>query len=126
MKLKCLECGHKYDGNISYDELGWHSVCPVCKSSFGVDVPDGKILVLFATRDIDWKDFKDNHLENKIYSYHAYNSVKSFMNKWRKSVKAPDSMWYWVIDGTDGYYITTGACCERDAEIFKDYFGKLS
>lgn len=40
MKLKCLHCEHEFDGTISYDDLGWHSSCPVCGASFDVDVPD--------------------------------------------------------------------------------------
>ena len=129
MKLKCLQCEHKFDGDIAYDELGWHSVCPECGGSFDVDVPDGKILMLFASRDteFDFRKFEDNHLKNAIYSYRAYNSIKSFMNRWRKMAEKPDSMWYWVIDGTNGEYITTGACSiDGDREIFKDYFGRLS
>lgn len=132
MKLKCLHCENKFDGTISYDEFGWHSVCPECGCSFDVDVPEGKILMVFAGRNInfgniDFTKFEDNHLKNEIYSYRAYNSVKSFMNRWRKMAEAPDSMWYWVIDGTTGEYITTGACSiDGDKEIFKDYFGKLS
>lgn len=130
MKLKCLHCENKFDGNISYDELGWHSVCPECGCSFDVDVPDGKIIMTFIGRNIeniDFTKFEDNHTKNEIYSYRAYNSVKSFMNRWRKMAEKPDSMWYWVIDGISGEYITAGACSiDGDKEIFKDYFGKLS
>ena len=39
MKLKCLQCGHEFDGTIEYDELGWHSTCPKCDGSFDVDAP---------------------------------------------------------------------------------------
>ena len=131
MKLKCLNCDYKFDGDISYDELGWHSMCPECGSSFDVDVPEGKILMLFAGRETDFGEgFEDNHLKNNIYSYRAFNSVKSFMNRWRKVAENPDSMWYWVIDMEDKspfHYVTTGACSwDLDREIFKDYWGKLS
>lgn len=40
MKLTCLNCWHQFDGDVSLDELGWHSVCPKCGSSFDVDVPE--------------------------------------------------------------------------------------
>lgn len=40
MKLKCLQCGHEFDGTIECDELGWHSACPECGGSFDVDAPD--------------------------------------------------------------------------------------
>lgn len=131
MKLKCLHCDNKYDGTISYDELGWHGLCPECGCSFDVDVPEGKILMLFAGRDTDFgHGFEDNHLKNEIYSYRAFNSVKTFMNRWRKIAENPDSMWYWVIDVEDKSpfnYVTTGACSlDLDREIFKDYWGRLS
>ena len=102
MKLKCLHCNNKYDGTISYDELGWHSLCPKCGCSFDVDVPKGKILMLFAGLNTNFGEgFEDNHLKNEIYSYRAFNSVKTFMNRWRKVAENPDSMWYWVIDVED-------------------------
>ena len=127
MKIKCLHCNNKFDGTISYDELGWHSICPECGASFDVDVPEGKILMLFAGQDTEFDmSFEDNHLKNEIYSYRAYNSIKSFMNRWRKLAEDPDSMWYWVIDTEKKHYITTGACSWDDREIFKDYWGRLS
>lgn len=128
MKLKCLHCGNKYDGTISYDDLGWHSSCPECGCSFDVDVPEGKILMLFAGWDTDYGiGFEDNHLKNEIYSYRAFNSVRNFMRKWRQMAEKPDSMWYWVIDTERNDYVTTGACAiDCDREIFKDYWGKLS
>lgn len=128
MKLKCLHCDHKFDGTISYDELGWHSFCPECGASFDVDVPEGKILMLFAGRETEfnWNTFEDDHTRNEIYSYRAFPSVRSFMRKWRQLADNPDSMWYWVIDGEDSHYVTTGACSPDDREIFKSYWGRLS
>ena len=129
MKLKCLQCEHKFDGDIACDELGWHSVCPACGGSFDVDVPEGKILMLFASREteFDFGKFEDDHMKNKIYSYRAFNSVRNFMRKWRQMAENPDSMWYWVIDTEERDYVTTGACSiDGDREIFKDYWGKLS
>ena len=40
MKLTCLQCGNEFEGTVSKDDLGWHSVCPECGSSFDVDVPE--------------------------------------------------------------------------------------
>jgi len=35
-----LNCGHEFDlTGASYDDLGWHTSCPDCKSSFDVDLP---------------------------------------------------------------------------------------
>ena len=59
MKLNCLHCGHEFDGTISKDELGWHSYCEECNTSFDVDIeehivpngtkvrlPDGRIGII--------------------------------------------------------------------------------
>lgn len=127
MKLKCCNCGNKFEGTISYDELGWHSYCKECDTSFDVDVPNGKILMLFASEDTEFDNgFEDDYLKNAICSYRAYNSIRAFINGWRKVVEEPEGMWYWVIDGTNGNYITSGACDPDDIEIFKDYFGRIS
>lgn len=127
MKLKCCNCGNKFEGTISHDELGWHSYCNECNTSFDVDVPNGKILMLFASEDTDLDStFQDDYLENAICFYRAYNSIRTFINAWKKVVEEPKSMWYWVIDGTNGDYITSGACDPDDIEIFKDYFGRIS
>ena len=128
MKLKCLHCNHKFDGTISYNKLGWHSSCPDCGCSFDVDVPNGKILMLFAGHDVDFSygKFEDDHLTNEIYSYRAFDSVRNFMRKWREMADEPDSMWYWVIDTTNDDYVVSGACDPNDRENFKDYWGKLS
>ena len=65
MKHKCCNCGNKFEGTISHDELGWHSYCKECDTSFDVDVPNGKILMLFASEDIDLDNaFKDDYCEN--------------------------------------------------------------
>ena len=38
MKVRCLNCGYEFDGEIFEDELGAFSNCPKCESSFDVDV----------------------------------------------------------------------------------------
>ena len=40
MKLKCLNCGHDFYGDVEYDYLGWHSSCPECLNSFDIDTED--------------------------------------------------------------------------------------
>lgn len=37
-RLICLHCGRVFEGSVSLDKLGWHSVCPWCCCSFDVDV----------------------------------------------------------------------------------------
>lgn len=41
MKLQWLNCQQQFDGTVSYDELGWHGVCPECHASFDVDLIRG-------------------------------------------------------------------------------------
>ena len=38
-KYTCPNCGNEFEGSFSYDELGCHTVCPICESSFNVDLP---------------------------------------------------------------------------------------
>jgi len=33
MKMKCLDCGADFNGELFYDELGFHGQCPECGSS---------------------------------------------------------------------------------------------
>ena len=83
--------------------------------------------MLFLSTDTKLDNtFKDDYLENPICFYRAYNSIRTFINAWKKVAEEPKSMWYWVIDGTDGNYIASGACDPDDIEIFKDYFGRIS
>lgn len=35
----CPSCHHEFDGVVYIDELGTHTVCPECDSSFDVDYP---------------------------------------------------------------------------------------
>ena len=62
--IKCWNCGHEFIGSLSNDELGWHSYCEKCESSFDVDieeyvVPNGT-KVKFADGRIGIVDGNDN------------------------------------------------------------------
>ena len=120
MKLKCLNCGHEFDGSISKDELGWHSSCPKCEGSFDVDVPTGRIVMAFAWDETD-KYFTDLWCDdNEIATYYAFDTVKEFMEAWREMAENPDGMWYWVLD--DGKLVCSGACDPDDDEIFEEHW----
>ena len=120
MKLKCLNCGHEFDGSISKDELGWHSGCPKCNGSFDVDVPTGRIVMAFAWDETD-EYFTDLwHDNNEFATYYAFDTAKEFMEAWREMVEEPDGMWYWVLE--DGKLICSGACDPYDIEIFIEHF----
>lgn len=126
MKLKCLHCENKFDGNISYDELGWHSVCPECGGSFDVDVPDGKIVMAFTDPVDDdeencYKYFTDDFTGECVHTYYAFDTVEEFIKKWLEIYEEPNGMWYWVLDGE--CCICSGACDPCDIEIFNEYWG---
>lgn len=40
MLVKCLNCGHEFHGEIKRDELGKHSECEKCGSTFDVTEPE--------------------------------------------------------------------------------------
>ena len=116
MKLKCLNCGHEFDGSIGKDELGWHSSCPECECSFDVDVPTGRIIMAFAWDETDEYFTDDWQDDNEITTYYTFDTPEEFMEAWNKMVDNPDGMWYWVIDGDK--LICSGACDPYDEEIF--------
>lgn len=125
MKLKCLQCGHEFEGLISLDNLGWHSACPTCGGSFDVDVPDGRIIVAFTNPEYDteepYANYEQDKPENNICAYYAFSSPEEFLHKWNELVEDPDGLWYWVLD--NGRCICSGACDPCDIEIFEEHFG---
>ena len=38
----CMNCQKEFEGELSLDALGWHTVCPFCDASFDVDAPDSR------------------------------------------------------------------------------------
>lgn len=128
MKLKCLQCEHEFEGGISLDELGWHSLCPECGGSFDVDVPEGKIVMAFTDpvddEDDDenrYKYFTDDFTGEYVHTYYAFDTAKEFINKWLEIYDEPNGMWYWVLD--NGHCICSGACDPMDIDIFAEHFG---
>lgn len=121
MKLKCLNCEHEFDGCISKDELGWHSICPECGCSFDVDVPDGKIVMAFAWDESERYFTDDWHDDNWIATYYAFDTEEEFVVEWKNKADKPDGMWYWVLD--NGVCICSGACDPSDIEIFEEHWG---
>ena len=63
MKLICLQCGHEFEGTISYDEFGWHSSCPECESSFDVDAPENTVLITVYADTVPGHEEEDDFLE---------------------------------------------------------------
>lgn len=125
MKLQCLNCDHEFDGTISRDELGWHSVCPECERSFDVDVPEGRIIMAFTDPDDEdeedpYKYFDEIFHGQNIHLYMAFDTPREFIKKWKQIYDKPNGMWYWCLD--NGYCFCSGACDPDDIEIFEDYF----
>lgn len=127
MKLKCLNCKHEFDGTIAYDELGWHSSCPECSSSFDVDLPEGSIVMAFADPDEEaenpYGNFTESIRDVCISSYYAFSSRREFLKKWEEKIynEEPDGMWYWAIEGDN--CITYGGPDPGDIELICDAWG---
>lgn len=124
-QLTCLSCNHSFSGSMSFDELGWHSSCPECGTSFDVDIPEGRIKMFFmdtGSRDTD--DFDDYYRGAAVYSFYAFDNVKDFFAKWKEISEDPDSMWYWCYDGEikDENCFCSGACDPYDIDIFMEHF----
>ena len=129
MKLHCLNCGHNFEGFISFDAYGWHSSCPACDGSFDVDVgipTQSKYIIAFAD-DEDDSCFSDDILEAKLISVNGYASARDFIQAWENFVEHPESMWYFCLIrrndevGLDKYdYMVTGACDPNDIEAFAE------
>lgn len=125
MKIKCLNCGREFEGSISYDELGWHSYCEECDSSFDVDVPEGRIIMAFTDYVDDeenpYKYFTDDFIPDCIFEYFAFDTVEEFIEKWEEISDNPLGMWYWVLD--DGHLVCSGGFDLYDIELFKEHWG---
>ncbi len=125
MELTCANCYHIFNGTISLDNLGWHSVCPECGSSFDVDIPKGRIKMFFMdTASGATEDFDDYYRSAAVCNFYAFDSVKDFIAKWKEISKDPDSMWYWCYDGEieDCNCFYSGACDSSDIDIFREHF----
>lgn len=125
MKLNCLSCNHEFEGRIFKDELGWHSVCPECGSSFDVNVPEGRIVMAFTDpvdddNDNPYKYFTEDFTGQGIHTYYAFNTVDEFIQKWKEIYELPNGMWYWVLDKDK--IVCSGACDPDDINIFIEYW----
>lgn len=117
MELICLNCGHEFKGTACLDNLGWHSMCPVCGSSFDVDVPDGRLAIIFLDPDTEVnEDFVDDPNCNSIYSYRGYPTMAELAADLHQIAENPDSHWYWVTDSKIDSILLSGACDPADAD----------
>lgn len=132
MKLKCLQCGHEFEGSISLDELGWHSSCPSCGGSFDVDLPEGRFAIAFADDSDPSKDranFTDTFPGAAVRTYHAFDTPEAFVAFWNQLVEQPEGMWYWCLDFRSEspceeqhpVCFCSGACDPGDIDCFAEY-----
>jgi len=121
MRLKCLQCEHEFEGSVSLDELGWHSMCPKCGGSFDVDLPDGDFVIAFAVDDSDfWTDDFDGR---GVKDFFAYHSAEALIAGWYKLLETHEGDWYWILH--DGDLQLSGAFDPTDDERFDDMFAYL-
>ena len=116
MRMICLNCGNEFDGKVYFDELGTHGNCPVCESSFDVElnIKEQKRLELDgkSIEPTNKKGLEDYHfltLCGTIFVYHyiEYKKPLGGMTKnwlcctegWNKRA---DGKWYETIPRT--YY----------------------
>ena len=43
----CPECGERFEETVELDELGWHTACEKCGSSFDVDYDEENDEVIY-------------------------------------------------------------------------------
>ena len=113
MELKCLRCGHEYEGIISKLGTGWLGSCPACGELFDVKVPEGRFVIAFADDSDPKKDgenFTDSFPGPRIRTYHAFQIAEEFIAFWEKLADEPEGMWYWCVD-LEGAPDRSGYCC---------------
>ena len=130
----CPNCGHIFTGSIDLDELGWHTSCPECESSFDVDVPEGRFVIAFVNDECEnYHDlFTDEFEGHDIVSYFAVDTEEELIALWDsicdKDVE-DNGMWYWVLDYVvpeNPVLITSGACDPGDIEFFEEYSDEMA
>jgi hypothetical protein len=113
MKVRCWNCGHEFNGGVSYDELGWHSYCSECNTSFDVDV-----IWICVYRDTieeledDWQtnlseilvtmDFANQYYKEYIEPYFEENNMTEKDIEWENA----SEFWtdYHTADDTEEFY----------------------
>ncbi len=111
ISCECLHCGEVAERLVSYDELGWHSSCVPCDSSFDVDI-DGDYLVSLWPHDSD-RAIDDITGEEKFeimveqfafYKTTAMEECKELLQK----LSAYDGMVYELHEVSSGKSIALG------------------
>lgn len=124
MKLTCLNCNHVFQGNVSYDNLGWHSSCPKCGASFDVDLP-GFSIDNYYLLSLDTSVKEPNC--NKYTAYDIYGPISSLKELWAefKNHIAPLvlGMYCYVLQGRE--VIVEGECGGNLDDKLHDYIVNL-
>lgn len=120
MKLQCLLCDYEFDGTISRDKFGWHSVCPECGGSFTVDVPEGRIVMAFAddTRLRNCTAYLEDGVS--VSEYFALDDPRTFLEFWKAKLDELEGAWYWLLD--DDECFCSGLLDPEDRVIIGEHF----
>lgn len=124
VKTICKTCGKEVELPFVVQTApgsgNWLGVCPECRHTMKLKLPEARIVMLFANDDTE--EFFTNEYQpfHQIISYYAFDDPESFVRTWKRVVKDPDGMWYWVYD--NGRLVCSGACDEVDADILEEYF----
>lgn len=80
-----------------------------------------RMYLLDDDRD-DYEAYFTNRIENNtpILARYEFDTMKEFMETWKKISDDPITMWYWVYDGEN--IVCSGAIDPNDEEIFTEYF----
>lgn len=87
---------------------------------------DNKIIMAFTDPidtnppDSRYKYFTDNFTGEGVHTYHIFDSVEDFIDKWIQIYNKPNGMWYWVLD--NGKCVCSGACDPYDIDIFIEHW----
>lgn len=82
MKLKCLQCGHEFEGIVSKDELGWHGSCPKCGGSFDTELPD---LVSYSDLREIFRNYEKEHSHEQPLTGYVLIAQSSFTKEYAEA-----------------------------------------
>ena len=92
--IQCLNCGKVFEfSGASKDEMGWHTTCPECESSFDVDIekhllPNGTVVKLFVCKYgiVDGNDAESSE-EFEDINYYIWPLEKTYKEVWSNDYK---------------------------------------
>jgi len=107
MKTSCLNCGHEFKvTKVFNDELGLHTTCPKCDSSFDVDVT---LLELTEDEFHEQFNFVKNHIDDNAAfggcMFETYGTEIDYILDFAK--ENPKRVWT-IIEAEERMYYSAG------------------